>query len=106
MTIRNSSKAVSEGALWFYLDHRVRARVARHTYGSECVVTYNASNSSHRKRKDTAYTSLDGSLVVPSAFAVITRKVRYGHLTVPCIYSETLFGVRKCLVIFVNRVLR
>ncbi|EPT00712.1 hypothetical protein FOMPIDRAFT_1060246 [Fomitopsis schrenkii] len=69
-----TSKAVAEGALWFYLDHRVRARVARHTYGSDCTVNYNASKESHRKRKLSADIDLGGSLVLPSSFAVLTRK--------------------------------
>ncbi|KAI0725427.1 hypothetical protein C8Q72DRAFT_852742 [Fomitopsis betulina] len=69
-----TSKAVAEGALWFYLDHRVRARVARHTYGSQCDAHYDASIPSHRVRRISAKISLDGSLVLPSHFAVLARK--------------------------------
>ncbi|EPT00710.1 hypothetical protein FOMPIDRAFT_150495 [Fomitopsis schrenkii] len=69
-----TSKAVAEGALWFYLDHRVRARVARHTYGSQCCVNYDGSNPEHVQRSHLAYTYIDGALVVPSMFAILTRK--------------------------------
>ncbi|KAH9924777.1 uncharacterized protein B0H18DRAFT_1011158 [Fomitopsis serialis] len=69
-----TSKAVAEGALWFYLDHRVRARVARHTYGSLYEAWYQPSKSDHFRRRHLAYTFPNGSLVVPSAFAILTRK--------------------------------
>ncbi|KZT65645.1 hypothetical protein DAEQUDRAFT_676500 [Daedalea quercina L-15889] len=69
-----TSKAVAEGALWFYLDHRVRARVARHTYGSACNVHYDPLNPEHLRRKHLTITNAAGATMVRFAFATIAQK--------------------------------
>ncbi|KAH9910870.1 uncharacterized protein B0H18DRAFT_1065862 [Fomitopsis serialis] len=69
-----TSKAVAEGALWFYLDNRVRARTARSTYGSSCSQWYQPSNPEHIKRKHKLPTIANGSLVLSSGFALLVRQ--------------------------------
>ncbi|KAH9839845.1 uncharacterized protein C8Q71DRAFT_744470 [Rhodofomes roseus] len=69
-----TSKAVAEGALWFYIDRRVRARTARYTYGSPCARSYEPSNPEHIRRQHLLYTFPDGKLTLDEAFACIIRK--------------------------------
>lgn len=77
MTISwDRSKAVAEGALLFYLDNMVRARVARHAYGTRYRIYYDARQPDHNKRKKTIVRDLEGKFVVPKAFAMIIPKVR------------------------------
>ncbi|KAJ3535906.1 hypothetical protein NMY22_g6268 [Coprinellus aureogranulatus] len=44
------NKAVSNGAVSFYLDHAVTSRVSRHTYGLRGYDFYNSTDPEHRKR--------------------------------------------------------
>ena len=73
MFFRN--KAVSDGAISFYLDHFVRTRVAKLTYGKVCDTPYNADLPGHRARVSTVYATLSGDRLVPNAFDVILPKV-------------------------------
>ncbi|EEB96453.1 hypothetical protein MPER_04412, partial [Moniliophthora perniciosa FA553] len=68
------NKAVADGAVSFYLDHCVSARVSRFTYGVECSVVYNHSNPEHRRRSNTTYTNAAGVRMVPGAFSTILPK--------------------------------
>ncbi|KAJ8094286.1 hypothetical protein PM082_006826 [Marasmius tenuissimus] len=68
------NKAVADGAVSFYLDHRVSARVARFTYGIECSTAYVPSDPEHRKRSDTVYTNLARRQRVPGFFSHILPK--------------------------------
>ncbi|KAH9910865.1 uncharacterized protein B0H18DRAFT_404319 [Fomitopsis serialis] len=81
-----TSKAVVEGALWFYLDNRVRARVVRHTYGSECATRYDPSLPGHFIRKHRTYTGVDGDSRLPCCFAILTQKGT-------SVTEETGFGI-------------
>jgi len=49
------NKAVSDGAILFYLDHFVRTRVSKVTYGSFCTIPYDPNNSDHKKRANNVY---------------------------------------------------
>ncbi|KAK0196216.1 hypothetical protein F5146DRAFT_319918 [Armillaria mellea] len=68
------NKAVADGALSFYLDHFVSARVANFTYGIECVTDYQPSNSDHLKRSSTIIPMPSGRSVVPHTFSPILTK--------------------------------
>ncbi|KAJ3980729.1 hypothetical protein F5890DRAFT_1575470 [Lentinula detonsa] len=68
------NKAVADGALSYYLDHFVSARVARLTYGTDCVRPYNPSNIEHMRRRHTMTTRPSGRQVIPSAFSTIISK--------------------------------
>ncbi|KAL0574104.1 hypothetical protein V5O48_007863, partial [Marasmius crinis-equi] len=70
------NKAVADGAVSFYLDHMVSARVARFTYGVECSTSYMPSDPEHRKRSHTLYTDVAGYQLVPDHFDHILVK---GH---------------------------
>ncbi|KAF9234834.1 hypothetical protein BU15DRAFT_78667 [Melanogaster broomeanus] len=45
-----TNKAVAEGAVAFYLDHKVSARVAKFTYGTRCAIEFNRNDEQHRLR--------------------------------------------------------
>ncbi|KJA20619.1 hypothetical protein HYPSUDRAFT_42924 [Hypholoma sublateritium FD-334 SS-4] len=68
------NKAVSDGAISFYLDHFVRTRVAKLTYGKVCDTPYNADLPAHRARVSTVYKTLSGDRLVPNAFDIILPK--------------------------------
>ncbi|KAJ4471454.1 hypothetical protein J3R30DRAFT_1080306 [Lentinula aciculospora] len=68
------NKAVADGALSYYLDHFVSVRVARLTYGTDCVRVYNPRNMEHMRRRDTVITQPSGRKVVPNVFSVILSK--------------------------------
>ncbi|EPT00724.1 hypothetical protein FOMPIDRAFT_1122140 [Fomitopsis schrenkii] len=69
-----TSKAVAEGALWFYLDHRVRARTIRYTYGSGLCPWYTPSNPEHVLRDHLKFHVANGKLAIPTGFAILARK--------------------------------
>lgn len=77
----SSNKAVAEGAISFYLDQRVVARVARLTYGVTCVQAYDSTNSEHIARQHKLLTRPSGRLVIPDGFAAILKKVRTETVT-------------------------
>ncbi|KAF9262587.1 hypothetical protein L218DRAFT_960047 [Marasmius fiardii PR-910] len=68
------NKAVADGAISFYLDHMVSARVSRFTYGIECIVFYQPSKPDHKKRSHTVYAKPSGKLALPGAFDTILPK--------------------------------
>ncbi|KAJ7157441.1 hypothetical protein C8R46DRAFT_1226024 [Mycena filopes] len=68
------NKAVADGAVSFYLDHYVSARVSKETYGIEGITTYISTNAEHSSRSGTAYRDARGVLVVPGAFSTILKK--------------------------------
>ncbi|KAF7970803.1 hypothetical protein HWV62_22804 [Athelia sp. TMB] len=53
LAVRN--KAVAEGAVSFYLDHRVSARVARKTYGSRSSTRFKPHDPEHKQRSHATY---------------------------------------------------
>lgn len=70
-----SHKAVPDGALSFLVDHLVKARVARATFGTECSAAVDEENPEHVSRREAWYTDAAGDLAVPHAFQTILRKV-------------------------------
>lgn len=66
---------MAEGAVSFYLEHFVCARVARCTYGVDSVIDYDESNSEHCKRSNCVYMMPSGCKVVPDSFSIILAKV-------------------------------
>lgn len=78
--IRN--KAVADGAISYHIDHLVSSRVAKLTYGTECSVPYNMTDSEHRARQKSIYRGPSGQLALPNAFASILTKVSSRDMTV------------------------
>lgn len=73
LSIRN--KAVADGAISYHIDHLVSSRVAKLTYGTECSVPFNPSDSEHRARQKSIYRGPSGQLALPNAFASILTRV-------------------------------
>ncbi|KAI0656119.1 hypothetical protein C8Q70DRAFT_1056985 [Cubamyces menziesii] len=70
----HTSKAVAEGAVSFYLDHFVSARVIRMTYGVEVGVHYDKNKAEHLARRHQCYTRPNGGVRLPHGFSVILTK--------------------------------
>ncbi|TFK20828.1 hypothetical protein FA15DRAFT_707733 [Coprinopsis marcescibilis] len=68
------NKAVADGALSYYLDHRVGSRVSRFTYGVNCHVPYNPHDEEHQLRSITSWFSPSGNRRLPGFFSVILPK--------------------------------
>ena len=71
------NKAVSDGAISFYLDHFVRTRVSKLTYGNFCSNAYDRNDPDHLARLSTSFTSVSGRRMLPDAFDIILAKVLY-----------------------------
>ena len=72
-----SNKAVSDGAISFYLDHFVRTRVSKFTYGSFGIVPYDTSAADHRERSHKMFTSVSGINRIGDYFDIILPKVSF-----------------------------
>jgi len=70
----HANKAVADGAIAYYLDHVVSARVARWTYGTGCMQRYNPSDPQHAARSGTVLTDANGEKCVPNGFCAILVK--------------------------------
>ncbi|KAJ3492910.1 hypothetical protein NLJ89_g11141 [Agrocybe chaxingu] len=68
------NKAVSDGAISFYLNHFVRTRMSRFAFGSFGAVIFDSRNEGHlkRARNKTRYPS--GATVLPNHFTMILPK--------------------------------
>ncbi|KAG6332939.1 hypothetical protein ID866_6155 [Astraeus odoratus] len=62
------NKAVADGAVSFYIDHLVIARVAKVTYGAPCKIDYQPHLAGHVTRRSTGYRDIDGNWVLPNSF--------------------------------------
>ncbi|KAJ7097499.1 hypothetical protein C8R43DRAFT_261712 [Mycena crocata] len=65
------NKAVADGAVSFYIDHHVSARVAKFTYGVRCSEPYNPMDVEHTNRLRTRYRGFNGDLFIPNCFSAI-----------------------------------
>jgi len=70
----NTNKAVSVGAISFYLDRFVKGRILRFTYGTPSVARYDPSNPEHTKREHKTYINLMGEKRVRDAFMTMLPK--------------------------------
>lgn len=71
---------MAEGAVSFYLEHFVSARVARWTYGAPTWTVYDPENPEHVKRSATKYTRDTGIVALPNSFDPMLKKVTVGTL--------------------------
>ncbi|KLO13814.1 hypothetical protein SCHPADRAFT_915119 [Schizopora paradoxa] len=67
-------KAVADGAVSFYIDHYVMARVAKGSYGVVCSKFLEDHKADHMKRKATAFVTASGYEYIPGGFATILKK--------------------------------
>lgn len=78
-----TSKAVADGALGFYCDHHVSARVSRFMYGVEYLREYDPNDSEHVTRKDRLCELPSGPRLLPDAFdCILARGVKVKESTV------------------------
>ena len=68
------SKAVSEGAIGYYLEHFVSSRIAPGTYGTPVAIPFDPFDPEHRQRIDLADLSLSG-IIFEDGFSVLVKKV-------------------------------
>lgn len=78
-----TSKAVADGALGFYCDHHVSARMSKFMYGVEYLREYDPSDSEHQSRKDRLCELPSGPRLLPDAFdCILARCVKVKESTV------------------------
>lgn len=70
-----SNKAVSDGAISFYLDHFVNTRVSKMTYGNFCHIPFLENDPEHRSRFQNAFMSFGGQRRIKDSFDIILAKV-------------------------------
>ncbi|KAF5321819.1 hypothetical protein D9619_002183 [Psilocybe cf. subviscida] len=68
------NKAVSDGAISFYLDHFVQSRIAKVTYGTLCRILYDPFDPHHVARKSMTLTTVSGETRLDHGFSVILPK--------------------------------
>ncbi|KAF9552644.1 hypothetical protein CPC08DRAFT_646612, partial [Agrocybe pediades] len=68
------SKAVSDGAISFYLDHYVNTRVSKVTYGNFCHIPFDANDPEHVQRVSNTFTSVSGNRRITDSFDIILAK--------------------------------
>ena len=86
----NNHKAVPDSALSFLVDHSVKSRVARATYGTTFADLVDEQNPEHASRSQAWYMNAAGLRVVPSAFQGILRKVCFES------FVKNVFADRSC----------
>ena len=69
------NKAVSDGAISFYLDHYVRTRVSKVTYGNFCHIPYDSSDPEHVRRQGNMFMDVSGAKRISNTFDIILPKV-------------------------------
>ncbi|KAJ7124054.1 hypothetical protein C8R43DRAFT_1031196 [Mycena crocata] len=68
------NKAVADGAVSSFIDHRVSVRVAKFTYGIRMSEAFNAQNVEHAKRRSKRFKAVNGDVLVPNRFSPILPK--------------------------------
>jgi len=70
-----SNKAVADGAISFFVDHFVAARVSKLAYGTSCMTRFQSNNAEHIARSAMKFRDLSGDWMVGGVFSVILPKV-------------------------------
>ncbi|KAI0694608.1 hypothetical protein BC835DRAFT_1274275 [Cytidiella melzeri] len=78
-----TSKAVADGAIGFYCDHHVSARVSKFMYGVEYLRNYDPNDDDHVARKHRLFELPSGPKLLPDAFdCILARGVKVKESTV------------------------
>lgn len=72
---RFRSKAVADGALGFYCDHHVSARMSKFMYGVEYLREFDPNDPEHVARKERLCELPSGPRLLPDAFDCILARV-------------------------------
>ena len=70
-----SNKAVADGAVSYSIDHLVKTRVAKFTYGVNYSIAFDCKQSDHLSREHTKSRRPDGIWYLPTAFWSMLKKV-------------------------------
>ncbi|KAI9060751.1 hypothetical protein FKP32DRAFT_1595071 [Trametes sanguinea] len=70
----HTSKAAAEGALSFFLENIVSARIMRYTYGTEVILPYDPNDQVHYSRRSQIIVRPSGRIYLPNAFSAILTK--------------------------------
>ena len=89
------NKAVSDGAISFYLDHFVTTRVSKVTYGIFVDIHYDPNDPDHRSRSHNVFTCNSGIEVIPDFFYIVLPKVSF---LIPFTKSELLKKAFICRI--------
>ena len=73
------NKAVAIGAVSYYVDHFVKGRISKFTYGVPCRMPYNSSNPEHVRREHKSFVDAMGTKRVPDNFKTMLSRVRQPH---------------------------
>ncbi|KAF8959240.1 hypothetical protein BDZ97DRAFT_1838744 [Flammula alnicola] len=68
------NKAVADGAISFFLDHFVRTRISKVTYGCFCVIPYIPTDPEHLQRSGSTIVRPNGLKHVQDSFKVVLPK--------------------------------
>ncbi|KZT00777.1 uncharacterized protein LAESUDRAFT_665281 [Laetiporus sulphureus 93-53] len=69
-----TSKAVADGAIGFYCDHHVSARISKFIYGVEYLREFNANDQEHISRQHRLFEMPSGPRLLPDAFDCILER--------------------------------
>ena len=70
-----TSKAVADGAIGFYCDHHVSARMSKFSYGVEFLREYDPRDPEHLSRRSRLCELPSGPKLLPDAFDCILGRV-------------------------------
>lgn len=69
-----TSKAVADGAIGFYCDHHVGARIAKYMYGVEFLREFDQTDPEHQERQSRLFRLPSGPRLLPDAFDCILAR--------------------------------
>ncbi|KAK0434107.1 hypothetical protein EV421DRAFT_1909608 [Armillaria borealis] len=68
------NKAITDGAISFYIDHAVTARMSRYFYGATMFTSYDGSDPEHRRRSGKTFIADNGEKSLDEQFDTILPK--------------------------------
>ena len=74
--IVHRAKAVANGAVSFYLDHYVTARVAKVSYGFQGSTSYFPDDPEHARRSQNVWARPSGREMISGGFITVLERVR------------------------------
>ena len=86
---------MADGAIGFYCDHHVSARMSKYMYGVEYLREFDPSDDDHISRKHRLFELPSGPRLLPDAFDCILARVRCNTLTLDTFIDLKLRIERK-----------
>lgn len=91
-----SNKAVADGAVSFFLDHFVTARVSKYAYGIVQDIPFDETDIEHLVRSSSRFCDPSGQVCLRNSFSVILPKVLF-LFTTHCFHNLHLFRMFKSM---------